>query len=396
VVGNFFQDEFLLKRNFVDWLEVFLYLQEKAKKQKFVIAIDEYPYLAETDKAVSSVFQKGWDEYLKNTQAFMILCGSSIAMMESELLSHKAPLFGRFTGQLHLRPMPYDVSQKFFPKKSFEQFLSYYAITGGMPAYMRQFAQYDTPLKAITELCWNKQGLFYNEVRNALKQELRSPNNYFAILKSIAFGKTRLTEIANDSGLNAQLVNKYLDVLEKLQVVIREVPVTEDKPHKSKKGIYVLTENFVRFWFQYVYAFLSDIEIGNLTQVKKQYAQTASMLQATAYEQIARDHLQQQDDNLFLMNKVGRYWNNNVEIDGIGFNIETKQIVFMEAKWSNSKQGLRELNQLREKAKFVPWNLDQRKNYYALYSKAGFSKELKSLSQSEGNILLVHQLKVES
>lgn len=78
VVGNFFQDEFLLQKGFSDWLEAFAYLKSKAQSQQFILAIDEYPYLVETDEATSSLFQKGWDEYLRKTNIFMILCGSSI------------------------------------------------------------------------------------------------------------------------------------------------------------------------------------------------------------------------------------------------------------------------------------------------------------------------------
>lgn len=391
VVTNYFKDEFLKETGFKDWITAFIYLKERAKTQKFILAIDEYPYLAETDTATSSIFQKGWDEYLKDTNIYMILCGSSIAMMESELLSYKAPLYGRFTGKLHIEPMSYESSRKFYPGLDFEQFLSFYSITGGMPAYMQQFSQYDSCLNAIEALAWDKQGLFHDEVNSMLKQELRTPNNYFAILKAVAFGKTKVSEIANDSGLEAQLVNKYLDTLIRLQLVKREVPITEDKPAKSKKGIYILTENYVRFWFQYVYAFASDLEIGNLRQVKKEFKKKSHILAAVAYEQIARLNLQSLSQQLFPMDSVGRYWDKNVEIDGIGFNVDQKKIVFMEAKWSESIQDVRTLNKLREKSKHVPWNKNDRKDNFVIYSKSGFDDDLLSLNKEKENLLLIHQ-----
>lgn len=392
VVGNFFDDEYILKSGFSDWLEAFLYLKSKARKEKFVLAIDEYPYLVESDGATSSLFQKGWDEHLKETNIFLIICGSSIAMMESELLAYKSPLYGRLTGKLNIEPMEFHSCRKFFPDKSFEEFLSFYCITGGMPAYMKQFANYNKAVDAIEDLCWDKQGLYHDEVNLMLKQELRTPQNYFAILKAIAWGKTRVSEIAMDSGLNAQLVNKYIDTLIRLQLIRREVGVTETKPHKSKRGIYVLTENFVRFWFQYVYAFSSDLEISNIRQVKKRFLQYSNILEAIAYEQIARKDLFQKESNLFAMDKVGRYWDKDIEIDGIGFNSETKQIVFMEAKWSNTQQDIRALNKLRQKAKLVNWNNGDRKEYFAIYSKSGFSKELLDLNKEKENLILVEQM----
>ena len=356
--------------------------------------MDEYPYLVETDPATSSVFQKIWDEIIKETNIYLILCGSSIAMMESQVLSEKAPLYGRKTGLLLIEPMNYRASRKFFPGTSFEEFMKFYSVTGGMPAYMQQFSQYKSVEKAIKNLCWDKQGLYHNEVNFALKQELRTPNNYFAILKAIAWGKTQTSEIANYSGLEPQLVNKYMNTLINLQFVRREVPVTEDKPHKSRKGIYILTENFVRFWFQYVYMYISDLEIGSFSQASKRFKIFGNILEAIAYEDVARTHIKTLATKLFSFEKMGRYWDANVEIDGVGFNQDERKIVFMEAKWSSSQQDMRALNKLRQKAKLVSWNVNDRQEFFVIYSKSGFTDDLIELNTKKDNLFLVHQDKL--
>lgn len=266
------------------------------------------------------MFQKIWDEYIKDTGIYLILCGSSMSMMESELLSYKARLYGRISGQLLIEPMDYISSKRFFPKKNFDEFISFYSITGGMPAYMQQFSEYDNILDAATNLCWDKQGLYHNEVNMALKQELRTPNNYFAVLKSIARGKTQTNEIANDTGLDSTLVNKYMDTLIRLQFVKREIPVTEEKPHKSRKGIYIITENFVRFWFLYVHAFSSDLEIDKFREVKKRFLNYFYLLESVSFEHISRDFLLFNQDKFFPFERFGRYWDSNIEIDALGYN----------------------------------------------------------------------------
>lgn len=384
VVGNFFKDEFLQKKGFSSWIEAFEYIKDKSKKEKFVVAIDEYPYLVETDSSTSSVFQKIWDEYLKDTNIFLILCGSSISMMESELIAYKAPLYGRTTCQLLIEPMGFEESWKFFPKKNFSDFLSYYSITGGMPIYMTNFEKYPTILKAVENLCWDKNGIFYNAVPIILKQELRTPNNYFAILSAIAQGKTRLGEISTSTQLEYSKVNKYIKTLEKLQLVKREVPVTEEKPHKSKKGIYILKDNFVRFWFEYVFSFSSDLEIRNFKNAKEKFKKHSNILQAIAYEQIAREDLQKS----FSLEKTGRFWNKDVEIDGIGF--KGKNTYFMEAKCSKRKVNLRELNKLREKSKLVDFKQKNRKDFFVLYSRMGFTKDVVLFSKEKKNVFLKH------
>ena len=118
--GEHFHDSLLSKQGFSEWLDVFRYLNEKVK-ERFIFAIDEYPYLVESDKTISSVFQKGWDEYLKNKNIFLILSGSSISMMESETLLYKSPLYGRRTGQILVQQMPFHESRKFFPELDFEK-----------------------------------------------------------------------------------------------------------------------------------------------------------------------------------------------------------------------------------------------------------------------------------
>ena len=119
IIGDMFNDDLLKSRGFESWLEVFNYIK-KHKKGKFIFAIDEYPYLVEADKATSSVFQKGWDQTLKDSGVFLILSGSSIGMMESEALTYKAPLYGRRTGQFLIKPLPFKEARKFFPKKDFD------------------------------------------------------------------------------------------------------------------------------------------------------------------------------------------------------------------------------------------------------------------------------------
>ena len=116
IAGNYFNDQILRSRGFNDWIEVFSYLKGKIKKRT-VFVIDEYPYLVENDSSTSSLFQKGWDEYLKDTKIFLILCGSSVSMMESEALIYKSPLYGRRTGQILLKPLSFFESWKFFPQK---------------------------------------------------------------------------------------------------------------------------------------------------------------------------------------------------------------------------------------------------------------------------------------
>jgi uncharacterized protein len=118
-IGEYFGDTILRDAGFKDWYQLFSYLKEKRRK-RLVFVIDEFPYLVNSNPAISSIFQKGIDEYLKETVLFLILMGSSIGMMEKEVLYYKAPLYGRRTGSLEVREMDFHALREFFPSKEFD------------------------------------------------------------------------------------------------------------------------------------------------------------------------------------------------------------------------------------------------------------------------------------
>ena len=393
VIGNHFNDKILVKNGFQDWIEFFEYVSQKATKP-LAIAIDEYPYLVETDSAISSIFQKGWDQYLKNSKVFLVLLGSSIAMMESETLIHKSPLFGRRTGQILVKPMAFANSWKFFPKKSFEQFMSVYSITDGMPSYLLQIDGNRTIKENIEKKIFAHTEFLHNEVEFMLKEELREPKNYLAILKAISWGKRKFGEIVNDTGLKKNVVTKYLNTLERLRLIEKEIPVTEKNPSKSRKGLYKISDNFFRFWFQYVFPFKSDLEIGRYSHVFDQFDQSFNLLESLVYEDVCRELIFNFEKELFPIERVGKWWAPEKEIDLVGISERAQKIVFGECKWSAKAVGTNIFHGLEAKARVVQWGKGKREEYFILFSKSGFTGDMIALAKERGNVVLVDKNKL--
>lgn len=391
--GEHFNDEILAKNGFNEWLDVFIYLKKNVKKQ-FVFAIDEYPYLIETDKAVSSVFQKGWDQYLKDSTVMLVLSGSSIAMMENEVLSYKAPLYGRRSGQILVEPLNFRQSWQFFKEKKFEEFLSYFTLTGGMPAYLLEVNPENSVEDNLKTKILDKKEFLHNEVEFILREELREPRTYLSILKAISWGKTRASEIINETGLEKNVLFKYLGVLEDLKLITREVPITEENKLKSKRGIYKISDNFIKVWFQYVYPYKSNLEIGEYSEVIRKFRTGFTVLLCYSYEQVCSEILKENQKDIFSLEKIGRWWDNNNEIDIVGINSENKRIIFCECKWSNKDIGTNILNNLIEKSKKVDWNNDKRKENFALFSKSGYTEELMNVAKERGDVFLFLQDKL--
>jgi AAA+ ATPase superfamily predicted ATPase len=96
-----------LTTTFENWEKAFLFLANNANNEKIVIILDEFPYIAHSNKSVPSILQNAIDHHLKNTKMFFIICGSSICFMEKEVLSYKSPLYGRGTAQMLIEPFNY-------------------------------------------------------------------------------------------------------------------------------------------------------------------------------------------------------------------------------------------------------------------------------------------------
>ena len=387
-LGEFYQDSFLSERGFGKWEQVFAYLKTK---EQFVWIVDEFPYLVESDSAIPALFQKGWDEYLKDSQVFLILAGSSIGMMETEVLGYRSPLYGRRTGQLLLHPMDFTNSRQFFPRLNFEEALSFYAVCGGVPAYLLEFKPQVDLWTNIRDRVLSPATFLYPEPEFILREELREPRNYFAILKAMAAGKTKIGELVNETGFPKSKLSKYLSVLIDLKIVEREIPVTEEKPEKSKRGIYQLTDYFFRFWFEFVFPYRSDLEGGEVDTVLKKIKQGFPLYLSTVYENVARESAliwSRQGRLPFRLNRVGRYWEKDAEIDLVGLDEENDVILFGEAKWTNRLMSIGIYEQLKQKAKRVAWKKETRNEFYILFSRDGFSDELKTQAKTEALFLV--------
>lgn len=388
-VGEFFKDDVVTKYGIQDWEELFKYIANK--KEKFVLIIDEFPYLVMAEPAIDSVFQKGWDLYLSKSPVYLILCGSSIGMMEKHVLSYRAPLFGRRSGQILLKSFSFFELYNIFPKFSFENKLLMHSIVDGTITYLDYFIGSKNILKVVEENILTKGKFLYEEVEFLLKEELREPRYYFVILQSIANGKRKLSEIINDTGLDKSRAAVYLGTLQDLFIIEREVPITEKMPHKSKKGLYRICDNFFKFWFNYVFRFKSKIEEGKSDFIIKQIKADLPVMLAENYEQFARTFIIKKIEQNY--DGIGKWWDKNEEIDVVAIDTYEKNILFGEVKWTNKQVGINIYEELKEKVKKVDWFNRVRKEKYILFSKSGFTNEMQKLAKEE-KVILVHKDKI--
>ncbi len=358
-----------------------------------VVVLDEFTYLLGGNRAISSILQKAWDTKLRHSSLFLVLCGSYMGMMEREVLGYRAPLYGRRTGGWLLDPLDCAAAAQFVPAYDPVQALETWAIAGGIPYYLEAF---DDNLSVLDNACrriLHPRSLLYDEPRLLLMEELREPRNYFSILQAVAHGCTRQNEIAQAAHLPGSSVGKYLSVLRSLRLVERRVPVTETRPEKSRKGIYRISDPFLRFWFRFVHPFHDRLELGWLdTVVDEEVRPHLNQFVAEAFEQAALWDVARRarQGNLpFSPSLLGPWWSPDGEIDLVGLHAQTRELLVGECKWTERPVGLNILEDLKAKVNLLPGGPWSRVTY-ALFAKRGFTNDLQvRAARGEEEILLI-------
>jgi len=353
-----------------DWETIFEYIKRNLKGRA-IIVLDEFPYLIETEKGLSSIFQAIIDLHLKDSGIFLIISGSSLGMMYKEVLSYRAPLYGRRTGQIHLHPMRFKDVTKFFDKP-FKEIVEIYAVCGGVPAYLNEFREKKPIFRLIEEKILKRDSILREEVQFLLREELREPKVYMAILSSLSLGHRRLGKIINYCGFSSKTgITPYLRTLDSLGYIKREVPITESQ--RSKKGLYFLNDNFFNFWLRFVRANLDIIEQDpkeGIAEIKKEFNGHVGFI----FEDVCRQFLWEiREDLPFDFNKLGRWWHRDKEIDLLA--LGDKKVMFVECKWQDRVDGKKLLQELKEKAKSVTWENEKRKEHFCIIAKSFATKD---------------------
>ncbi|MBI4376139.1 MAG: ATP-binding protein [Elusimicrobia bacterium] len=353
----FFQDVPPAAEGFED---IFRYLVRRAAGQRLAVALDEFTYLVEKDPALPSVFQRIVDEVLRGSEVMLVLCGSSMEMMERGVLSAKSPLYGRRTGDWRVQPLPYRHAVQFFPKLPFAERLRTAMVFGGIPAHLALLDDGLPLMENARRHVLAKGEPLHGEVEILLKEELRDPSTYLRVLDALAPGSAKVVDIAHAAGVEAKDLPKYLGVLQRLGYVERRQPV--DLVGRGKRSLYLLADPFFAFWFAFVLPHRSALELGDTGPAEEAIRRGLDAFLGRQFERVAAEAL-----GLASLSpaRLGNWWGHRrregrreeVEIDLVGLDEAKREALFVECKWSDlaEAEARRVLARLREAASLVEW-----------------------------------------
>ena len=361
-----------------------------ATQQRLVFVIDEYPYLAKAEKSFSSRLQHIIDHQWQDSKLYLILCGSSMSFMEYQVLGYESPLYGRRTAQFKIQALTYREMTQLHPELKLEAQALLYGITGGIPHYSNKLDVEGDLDEAILDNLFSTSSYLFEEPENLLKQELREPAIYNSVITAVAGGASRMNEISTKVGLESSICGKYINILLELGILRKETPITE-KP--GRKTIYMIDDNFFRFWYRFVPKNMSIISAGRMSTVyeqavKKYYPDYMGLI----FEKMCQEYLNRYAKDLpIMLSSIGQWWGTDsaarkeIQIDIVGTAVDGDEFIIGSCKYRNEPIGIDELQLIRSYASVF------RKNgtfYYYIFSKGGFTNSLLE-AEKRGEVRLI-------
>jgi AAA+ ATPase superfamily predicted ATPase len=374
------------------------------ERQKTLAIIDEFPYLLparseqrhEILTAIQAVMEERDSSRLK-----LMLCGSHIGQMRA-LLAQTGPLRGRLT-TLSVEPLRFADAQAFVQEPTARARVERYALAGGMSMYLDELARGRGDLRErVCERVLSHRGPLFNDPREVLEEELRQPGIYFSLLEELALGERAVGDLAMSLGKRTSDLGPYLEMLEEMRLAEKIAPVTAGRDHRDHR--FRLADNFLRFWFRFVFNFQEDLRTGLRPEdhYDGEIAPVLSEHIATIFEGLCREWTRKvlgADAS-----RVGSWWGNALnelrrdgqrqseEIDIVGLRRGVVTVVG-ECKWTGRRLGARVLEDLETyklpAMRQAKVRLASDGPLIVLFSKSGFERGLIKLAAEREDVRLV-------
>jgi AAA+ ATPase superfamily predicted ATPase len=384
-----FDDAYLRAAPFPAWPAALEYLAARARAERVLVIFDEFPYLCEVSRGLDTLVQRWWDGIHQSANLMVVLAGSAFSFMAG-LTGVRGPLHGRRTAQLTVRPFDYFDAARFFPHLAPEHRVRGYACFGGIPAYLRHWQPHRSLRQNVEQTLLAPGHFLFHEGEELLRTEFHQETLYASILRAVARGEERPSDIARAVGRHsADEIFDHLRRLQDLHFLRREVPVTEWERTRTQRVLYRLADPYLRFWFRYVSPFQSLLQLGKAPEVWEREIRPTfdEFVARTTWEEVCHQYLWRRLAAGRLpvsFAQLGRWWDGEDEIDLVGL-WRNRATVVGECKWTAARMTERDFAALQHKAWKLP--LDPAP-LWVLASRTGFEPLLRERA-GRGDLLLI-------
>lgn len=392
-LGRAARNPLLLQQPLTSWPAVLTAVDQwAAQSGRVVVVLDEFQRLAKRAPELGALLSRWWRERGRSQAVFLVLSGSEVSFFQREVLAQPATLYGRRTGQLQVTPLSYRDAGRFFPQWSAADRLRAYAICGGMPYYLEAFDARADVRANILAAVLRRDGLLREEARLLLHEELSEPDSCFSVLRALANGSTRVAQLINATGIEKRSMLRILDVLTRLFLVQRDVPVGASQGQQTRNTSYSIADEYLHFWFTFVHPYLSTLERGDRIEMHLDEVvmpRLDEFVSAPAFERACHQYVASAEHGAAA---VGRWWGQipdparprrtvSRELDVVAADARGDVLAVGCCKWTNRKLGVAEDELITTVAASIPRARGAFHRYF--FSREGFSEELRRRAEAE-------------
>lgn len=379
--------------SFIQWKEVYSFIDTLEIKEKLIIIIDEFTYLFNSNKAYDSVLQNAIDNILRKKNILLVLCGSEVSVIEELFDTQSKPLYGRKTADLKLLPFTYKEAREFFPRYSEEEALVAYSILGGTPLYLSIFDDSLSIKENIIKNCLSSTGYLFNEVETLLRMELQETHLYKRIMEAINSGASTFRDIREQIDEESAKISKYINVLINLGFIKREIPCGEKE--KTRNTLYSISDNYFAFYFAFIYKHLSMLNgliSPSLYYERELTKEKLNSFIGHRFESICETYLKERfysGKMPFYAENLGRWWGANPilkreeEIDIVA--IDGENALFAECRYRETPFDEKQVSDLLDSSLCI----NRANKYYVIFSKKGITTGVERKIDGDPSYMIV-------
>jgi hypothetical protein len=384
-------------RVYQSWDEFLPKLFKWAIKTKTTLVFDEFQDFSRIDGDIFSLFQKYWDKLQHEKNLNVIVAGSIISLLEKIFYNQKEPLFNRATNKIHLQEFDYSTVKKILTdhrkkKINILELLGFQVVFGGGPYYYQEL--YKTDLfkkdlnKIIDALLLKKDATLQKEGRELLILELGKEHApYFSILESIALNYNTFLKIHHHTKIEQSVLVRNLKRLTKqFHLIKKQKPVF---PNNQKTSRYRIANNFLFFWFRYLYPYQSLIESGFIKSIQQKIKTDFKSLIGLEFEKFCLNYLMNLSEKTkleFIADKFGQWWDKKGEIDLIVASTQEKKAILGECKLNPKEITPKLLEKLKSTSEKINTLKDYQKKFILFCAQKVPATTKKKITQSGGEV----------
>ncbi|MYA17022.1 MAG: ATP-binding protein [Gammaproteobacteria bacterium] len=315
----------LAELRIADWSSAFNAVVEQwctaNPSSKLVLALDEFQWIAASNRGVVSALQECWDRDWRSSGAVvLLLCGSYLGFMEREVLGRSSPLFGRRTAQIHLQPFDYRDAARFHPRWSRVDQAKAYFLVGGLPQYLLCLDDRRSIDANIRDNLLDEFAPLFHEPAFLLREELREVAPYYAVLFAIASGERTARAVADATGLPERNLHYYFQQLAAMGYVRRRHPLDGGRPN-PKQVRFTIDDPLLRFHFRFVFPNTSALKSAGVARTfGDSIKPSLASWFGDGFERLCREALPliYAGEAVGTAFDVGEFWSKETQIDVVG------------------------------------------------------------------------------